>query len=531
MNTNGITGPTAASPFLSSIFERIKPFPMKNYFIFLAVFGFFTGHSQGAESRDSTVQQDSAFALHAILLEDDPLLAQLDSLLHHSFFGASGMNTLGSETFVGTYPDSLNTAMPNWPDSVYAERLAKLNQQTPLSLEFNSTVRAFIALYAEKRREQVSRILGLAQFYFPLFEAKLDQYNMPLELKYLAVVESALNPRARSRVGATGLWQFMYSTGRLQGLEVTSYVDERSDPLAATDAACRYLKKLYALFGDWNLALAAYNSGPGNVSKAIRRSGGQRDYWRIRPYLPRETGGYVPAFIAVNYIMNYAEEHMLYPTEVKGSYWQTDTVMIRKKVSFAQLSTLLDLSEEDLAFLNPSYRYGIIPEREEPYPLVLPLNKTGLFVSFEDSIYQLAARDFAENGKEEVLVAENEPIYHRVQRGEVLGKIAERYGVRVSHIRQWNGLRGNTIRIGQRLRIYPRGSYQKAASQPIASGEQAKPAGNGTLSYRVRSGETFYSIARKYPGISAENIMEWNNYSNARSLKPGARLKIYPNKG
>jgi membrane-bound lytic murein transglycosylase D len=280
------------------------------------------------------------------------------------------------------------------------------------------------------------------------------------------------------------------------------------------------------------MALAAYNSGPGNVNKAIRRSGGQTNYWAIRPFLPRETAGYVPAFIAVNYIMNFHEEHLLFPTDLKPSFFSTDTVVIREQVSFEQLSKLIALSQEEIEFLNPAYRYKVIPKlAKTPYRLILPADKIGLFIANEDSIYSIAKEHFAQNKVEApALVQMNDRIRHKVRRGEVLGTIAEKYGVGVSSIRRWNGLRGNTIRVGQRLTIYPRklpSSTNVASSKPEPTKVETSASGE-YQTYRVSSGETFYSIARKYPGISAQNIMSWNNISNARHLKPGMTLKIYP---
>jgi len=485
------------------------------------------GNPKGDTDTTKTAKQIS---LEDIQLEDDPYVAMLDSLLFFDFF-VKDSSLISTEEFIDV-EDSIYLST-DFPDSVYESRLAALDALTPLSLDYNERVKRFIGVYSRNRREQVSRMLGLANYYFPMFEEMLDKYNIPLELKYLAVVESALNPTARSRAGAVGLWQFMYSTGKLNGLSVSSYIDERSDPLKSTEAACKYLQTLYGIFDDWNLALAAYNSGPGNVNKAIRRSGGKRNYWEILPYLPRETRGYVPAFIAVNYIMNYAGEHYIYTSDLKPSYLQTDTVLVKEKLSFDQISSLVGVSEELIAFLNPGYRYKVIPKVEGDYcSLVLPSSKMGLFIANEDSIYRLAQQDF-EKKKTSLpqYVEMNDRITHRVRRGEVLGTIAERYGVSVSSIRRWNGLRGNTIRIGQRLTIHPR-KLAPQQEETVSAKKEEKPQTSTSASgkyvlYTVRSGETFYSIARKYPGISANNIMSWNNISNARRLKPGMRLKIY----
>lgn len=484
------------------------------------------------KGESDTLSKPKVLSLEEIDLSDDPVAARLDSLMVLNLFSAIGNENLAAtEAFATELDSNALLEVPDYHDSIYEARLAELNAKTPMALDYNKVVRSYIDLYSKRRREQVSRMLGLAHYYFPLFEEALDRYNIPLELKYLAIVESALNPMARSRVGATGLWQFMYATGKMNGLQVSSYVDERNDPIRSTEAACKYLQTLYGIFGDWNLVLAAYNSGPGNVNKAIRRSGGKKSYWEIRPFLPRETAGYVPAFIAVNYIMNYHEEHLLFPTELKPSFFSTDTVLIKEQVSFEQLSKLIDIDTEELKFLNPAFRYELIPARKsDPYALVLPAEKVGLFITNEDSIYKIAAQDFEQNKKPAPAYVEmSDRVRHKVRRGEVLGTIAEKYGVGVSSIKQWNGLRGNTIRVGQRLTIYPRRMPNTATASSASTKTSApvKSADGKYEIYRVSSGESFYSIARKYPGISADNIMTWNGISNARRLKPGMTLKIY----
>lgn len=479
-----------------------------------------------------------ALDLSSIELQDNPVAAALDSLSSAMLYGVLRQSFDENDSLL------LPAEPIIFPDSVYQSSLAELNRQSPMALQYHPVVKDFIHLYVVKRPEQVSRMMGLAQYYFPLFESTLDRYNMPLELKYLAVVESALNPTARSHAGAHGLWQFIYSTGQLQGLKTTSYYDERHDPILATDAACRYLTKLYQIFGDWNLALAAYNSGPGNVSKAIRYAGGKRDYWSIRPFLPRETRSYVPAFIAVNYVFEHAADHGIHPSQIKPSYFHTDTVMVKELVSLNQLAALLESDTSLLRFFNPSYRYALVPgSTQKPLPVVIPREKVGLFTLHQDSIYALAAAERAE--KDKVLpefIDYGEAVYHRVARGEVLGLIAERYGVRVSDLRRWNGIRGNMIRVGQRLKVYPRQINHSVQTRPKAAPPKAattavdkttssagSSAGAGAFqTYQVQPGESFYSIARQYPGVSAENIMGWNDYRRARDLKPGVTLKIYP---
>ncbi|MDR9441675.1 MAG: transglycosylase SLT domain-containing protein [Schleiferiaceae bacterium] len=494
----------------------------------------------GEPSPGDSTKKPQASDLASYHLEDLPYPSRLDSLMMLQIFTAdSAMEMVARGDSLP--PDTGHVAAAAVSDSLYELRLANMNRRSPLRYTYNKTVRAFIELYGTKKRKEVARMLGLAHYYFPLFESVLDRYDMPLEIKYLAVVESALNPKARSWAGARGLWQFMYSTARINGLEVSSYIDERNDPLKATEAACQYLRKLYRLFDDWNLALAAYNSGPGNVSKAIRYSGGKKSYWAIRPWLPRETASYVPAFMAASYIFEYAEDHGLRPVELKPSFFRTDTVHIKKQVSFEQLAALLEVPRETLAFLNPAYRYEIIPGiPEDPHTLTLPKNAVGLFKLHEDSIYAIAEAHFQLDEKKEPRYVElGNRTYHRVRRGEVLGTIAERYGVRVSSLRRWNGLRGNTIRVGQRLKVFPRklppqktsAPQSSTAGQSQASASQTQNMAQGEAVYhRVQYGESFYSIARKFPGISADNIMKWNNFSDARELKPGDRLKIYPDK-
>lgn len=488
-------------------------------------------------SDGDTIKKVDSLNISEISLSDDPIARRLDSLMRYNFFFTDS-SQFSTEEFV--QEDIDNSLIPDFPDSIYKQRIAVLDGKTPLSLDYNVYVKRYITVYTKRRREQVSRMLGLANFYFPMFEEALDRYDIPLELKYLAIVESALNPVARSRVGATGLWQFMYATGKMNNLNVSSYIDERSDPIKSTQAACEYLSQLYRIFGDWNLVLAAYNSGPGNVSKAIRRSGGRTNYWEIRDFLPRETAGYVPAFIAVNYIMNHSSDHFIYAKEIKPSYFNTDTISIKEQISLDQVASLIDIPMADLEFLNPAYRHKVIPKNAKNgyYKLMLPSSKIGLFVANEDSIYSIARQDFEK--KRTVLpkyVEVNDRVRHKVRSGEFLGSIARKYGVSVSSIKRWNGLRSDNLRIGQRLTIHPRrmpgnstasSSSKKKTSSSASKPKSTSPKANGNFNvYVVKNGDSFYSIAKAYPGISAQNIMDWNNIPNAKRLKPGMSLKIY----
>ncbi|MCH8556126.1 MAG: LysM peptidoglycan-binding domain-containing protein [Schleiferiaceae bacterium] len=487
------------------------------------ILSFGLSHAAGFCPENDTIKalttKDSLVAA-TYVWEDDPFAARLDSLLKMNVFGN------GNDTLAFYYLSEEDSIVPSFHDSIYRARLAVLDLQSPFELAYHPEVRRYIDVYTQKRRGQVSRMLGLAELYFPLFEATLDEYNLPLELKYLAIVESALNPQARSRVGATGLWQFMYWTGKMQGLEITSYVDERSDPIKSTRAAAEFLSKLYDTFGDWSLALAAYNAGPGNVNKAIRRSGGKTTYWEIRPYLPRETAGYVPAFIAVNYVMQHAEDHNLYPTKPAFAFGDLDTIAIKEKISFDQLAQHLNFEKEKIALLNPSYKLGIVPgSAEKPQFLTLPIEQVGVFITNEDTLYKIAVAELATQPLPEVAAVEpaGNRVVHRVKRGETLGSIANQHRVSVKQIQNWNNLRGTMIREGQKLVIY---SNRTVAAAKPAKSQKKRPSTETGKIYTVKSGDTFYGIASQYPGVSAESIMEVNGFNNAKTLQPGMTIAI-----
>ena len=406
-------------------------------------------------------------------------------------------------------------------------RLQRLNQKTPFNVSYNSSLESVIKSFLTRKRGLMERMMTISQFYFPLFEQELDNHDIPLEMKYLSIVESALNPKAKSRVGATGLWQFMYGTGREMKLEINSYVDERSDPIKSTKAACKYLNKLYRIYEDWDLALAAYNSGPGNVNKAIRRSGGHRNYWNIRRNLPRETAGYVPAFLATMYIFEYAEEHGIKGKRADRPYFETDTIHVKSMITFDQIAELTGISKEELKILNPSYKLEVIPfQKERAHALRLPITEMGKFVANEAAIYAHVAKEL--KSKESPLPqlvkeAEQNRIRYRVRDGDYLGKIAARYGVGVSQIKRWNGLRGTNLRIGQRLTIYPRKSPSKA-KQTKKTPSRTAVSGTSRV-HEVKSGDSLWTISRKYPGVSIDNLREWNGISG-NNLKPGTILKL-----
>lgn len=408
---------------------------------------------------------------------------------------------------------------PNYTDQEYIERLSRL--PTVIEMPYNKVVRSFINFYLDKKREQVEKMLGLGQYFFPIFEEELNAQDMPIELKYLPVIESALNPMAFSKAGASGLWQFMMATGKIYGLTVNTLVDERRDPVKSTQAGVKYLKDLYNIYNDWHLAIAAYNCGPGNVNKAIRRSGGKKDYWQIYSYLPKETRGYVPAFIAANYVMTYYSQHNLCPI-IPDVPLNTDTILVTKKIHLQQVADVLELPIENLRSINPQYKKDIIPGHSAPYALSLPLNYANVFIDRQDSIFSYKADELV-NVREEVtpLIVNNihknrdEKIYYRVKSGDYLGKIASTYGVSVSDIKRWNHLRSNSIQVGKRLIIY---STRKVENHYVTSGNK--------IQYKVQPGDSLWSISKKFPGTSVSQIQQANSLNSNHVLKTGQMLHI-----
>ena len=459
-------------------------------------------------------------------LSDHPTLSQLDDRWKQELFSNNLYDSLYHVIQKQDYKKIEYIA--NLPTDLLKSRLNELNARTPFNVEYNPELESVIKSYLKKRHESMTRLMALSDYYFPLFEEVLDKYDLPLEIKYLAIVESALKPRAKSRVGATGLWQFMYGTGKEYNLDVSSYVDERMDPIKATEASAQYLAKLYKIFGDWDLALASYNSGPGNVTKAIRRSGGYTNYWNIRPYLPRETAGYLPAFLATMYIFEFADKHDFTPVRPEYSYFETDTVYVKQLISLDHVSEVMNVDTEVLQFLNPAYKLDIIPfVKNENYTLRLPLDKIGPFVMHEDAIYAKAKEELDKREKPlPQLTTVNNKTRYKVRSGDYLGLIARKFGVRVSQIKRWNGLRNNNLKIGQRLTIYRRNPGKAVAVKPKKKSASKLVSGKkGT--YTVRSGDSFWSIAQKHSGISVANLKTWNRVSS-NQLKPGMVLKVKP---
>ncbi len=485
--------------------------------------------SLGQEEPDSLLnpaEKEAALVAAEMAVEpgNDYVLDMLDSLVAVTFFSnttfVDDTNRLNKYGFA---PDFV----PDYPDSVVIARLADLNRETIVEITYNKAVKNYINAYAKNRRGVASRVLGLAEVYFPLFEEYLDKYDMPLELKYLAVVESALNPTANSRAGAKGLWQFMYGTGKLYGLKVNSLVDDRFDPIKSTDAACRHLKDLYDIYGNWSLALAAYNSGAGNVNKAIRRAGGTKSYWAVWPFLPRETRGYVPAFIAVAYIMNYAAEYNLYPVHPGIFHQQIDTVIVNDVLSFDQISEFLGIPEEEVRFLNPAYKAGIIPStKDQKYVLRLPFDYVTEFVEHEQELYGYKT---ARGIEKEKLLAEikkaQERNIHVVRSGENLGLIAQRYRCSVNNLKSWNNLRSNTIFPGQKLVVYAPGYTSSGSSSSSSTAKTKDVSGLEKGYHKVKSGENLGLIANKYD-CSVADLKSWNNLKG-NTIQPNQKLIVY----
>ncbi len=502
-------------------------------------------------------QYDSldADTVEFIFIEDDTteyeiaLDSNVDSLLNGYYIKESLKN---NPLDLANLEES---TIPTFSDDVYKKRLESIPSVAGLS--YNNIVKRYIEVYTVKRRKQVEIMLGLAEHYFPIFDDIFDYYGVPNEMKYMSIIESGLNPKAYSRARAVGLWQFMYGTGRVYGLEINSLVDERRDPIKSTHAAAKYISDLHKMYGDWLLALAAYNCGPGNVNKAIRRSGGKKNFWEIYYYLPRETRGHVPAFIAATYTMNFYKEHKIIPAKIELPL-TTDTLMVNKKLHLKQVSEVLDIPIKQLEDLNPQYRYDIIPGHIKNYALRLPEKKVLAFIDLQDSIY--AYKDsiyFNENVAAKPTYTRNEPLapsadyiklVYTVKSGDAVGLIADWYDVRSSDLRYWNNINRNLIRSGQKLVVYKHKNVASKYKDINDISYAEKQARNGkTVSssahktapikyvelkegeytvYTVRSGDTLWEIAKQYPGVTDTDIMRWNNISDAGNIRPGQKLKI-----
>ena len=420
-------------------------------------------------------------------------------------------------------------------DSLLAKRIAIMNINSPFEYKYNQDVKQWIKYYL-KHKQFLGRIIGLGELYFPIFEETFSKYEVPLELKYLAVVESALNPNAKSRAGAVGLWQFMYRTGLLYDLNVTSYVDDRRDPYKSTEAAARHMRDLYDIYNDWALVLAAYNAGAGRINRAVLNSGGKTNYWQILHYLPAETRNYVPAFIAVSYIMTYYKELNIVPSPPKFKDVEIDTIAIKYNTNLKTISDFFEIPYEDLKFLNPQYIKDIIPSSENQiYCIRIPKKYQMQFYSKEKAFYDtlLAQRTITvdTNITKNVPALQNtgNVIYHKVQRGETLSGIATKYRVTVSDIKRWNNLKSNMIYVGQKLKIYsstPPSKTSSVTSTNTTNQTSSSSAKTQNIVHVVKSGETLSGIASKY-GVSVNNIKNWNNLSSDK-ISIGQKLIINP---
>jgi len=457
-------------------------------------------------------------------------------------------------------------------DSLIYKRLCDIH--TPIQVAYNDKVKRFIELYSVQRQRSSSVILGLAQYYYPWMKAIFDKYNLPEELVYITIIESALNPTAVSKAGATGIWQFMYGTGKLYGLEVDSYVDDRRDPYKATEAAARHFRDLYNIFGDWGLAISAYNCGAGNVRKAIQRSGGKTDFWGVYPYLPRETQNYFPAFIGAMYMMTYHSLYGIQPAKMSIPS-DVDTIMINKETHFQQIANVLGVSYDEIKSLNPQYKKDIIPAFSKPMPVRLRANDLLYYIAMSDSVpkynydtyfnptknlnQQASTGTVTDDGM--MIVQKTPNKYHVVKKGETLGKIAAKYGTSVAHIKSMNHLHSSSLRVGQKL-IVKKGTTMKvpnpnakttqdttkaiaqntsdsvttsadsvATNAPAKTQPEIKPVPQpqpNYTSYTIRQGDTLSSIARRY-GTTANEIAQYNNLANKDALRIGQKLKIPKN--
>ena len=472
----------------------------------------------------------------------------LDSVLL-SWFYYTGKDSL--EYFSEIHKKNLITDIS---ESLLEERIRKII--TPIELSYNKEVHRFVESYLKKGQWSLPKFIGLSHQYFPIFEEKLDAYNMPLEIKYLAVVESALNPTAKSISGATGLWQFMYQTGKYYGFEINSYLDERMDPVKSTEKACQYLKVLYKMYNDWTLAIAAYNCGPGTVNNAIRRAGGTTNYWELYPYLPKQTREYIPRFFAMIYLFTYADNHGFKP-EYIPFYNDIDTVMVCKEIHFAQIDSVLGISVAQLRELNPQYKMDIIPAKTKCHPLRIRRQDVPRFIQLEDSIHKFQDSIFFnpqkynykpnENYKDAAVVVcaaqpvGTEELIYVVKSGDIIGLISSWYNVTNNDIKAWNGLSNSNIKVGQKLKIYvPKNSVEKymnvtnmsfeekqkmAGVDISAQPQKEEPLNDNFEYYTVQKGDTPYNISKKF-NVSLDDIMKWNDISNPSGLKIGQKLKV-----
>ena len=490
---------------------------------------------------------------------NNALASRVDSLWMNELVSLDLFNSISEDIQNVNIDASVDYELPT---DLLKERLAAMDAKSPFNIEYNQGLENIIKSFLKNRKKSFERLMGVSEYYFPIFEEALAKQNVPLEIKYLAVVESALNPKAVSKMGATGLWQFMYHTGKQYGLKIDSYVDERSDPLKSSAAATQYMTNMYKMFGDWDLVLASYNSGPGNVSKAIRRSGGQKNYWNIRKNLPKETQGYVPAFLATMYLYEYHKEHGIVPQRAAIKHFATDTIMIKQQMSFKQIGDLLDVPIAQLQLLNPSYKLNVVPSyKEQNHYLRLPQDKIAIFASNEDQIYayaqyQLEGRERPFQASKAVASRNNtsasnqnnrvsKTTFYKVKRGDNLGAVANKYDVSISQLKKWNNLKSNSIAYGRNLKIIRTETTSKVINKDIkidnvatelnsknqavaskSNKEEKTIATSADLAsvYVVQKGDNLGSIAQKY-NVTLAEIQEWNNLAN-ENVQFGISLQV-----
>ncbi len=441
---------------------------------------------------------------------------------------------LSQNSYVHAYaysPDKRDTAIKYYPEMYYEFRIEELDKTTPISLYYDSLVQHYIDLWLNKRRADLEKVIGLSEIYFPLFEEALDRHQLPLELKYLAIVESGLNPLAVSSSGAVGLWQLLLNAGKMFDLEINSYIDERSDPYKSTEAACRYLVYLNDVFNDWQLVLAAYNGGPGEIRKAIHGTKGNLDYKMLQPVLPEQTRNYVPSFIAVMYLLNNYQSHGVQPKKPLLTYAGTDSLYISYKVSFEQISQEIDISPGLLAFLNPQYKLKVIPESSSPMQLVLPSSYVPAYLAYQHRIYAGRSRknDYFTLLQDAASTEGRTMVVHVVEKGEFFHKIAMNYNCTMEQLKAWNNLESNFLYPGQELKVWINETIITGLEKTVVKELSDVPAEAEYLIYQVQPGDNLYRISNRYGNVGVNTLREMNELDENNVLKPGMKLKIPAN--
>lgn len=516
------------------------------YLLILFIFSMGLLQAQAVDSAKLKAEEE------AIRRSQEQLIGEMDKMLDSWYVKRSQSN---AKSVLSSYSDTNHVDDSNC-DSIYKQRLTSLH--SIIQLSYNSTVRSYINLYANTRKRSSSAILGLAQYYYPKMSAIFDKYDVPEELIYLTIIESSLNPTAVSPAGATGIWQFMYQTGKMYGLEVNTFVDDRRDPMKATDAAARHLRDLYNIFNDWGLAISAYNCGAGNVRKAIARSGGKTNFWEVRPYLPRETQNYFPAYIGAYYMMKFHKVHGISPAPINIPL-HVDTIYVKKEVHFGQISHVLNISMEELKSLNPQYKRDVIPAFSKAYPLCLRTNDVIRFEHMQDSIYkyeydtyfaplQMYVNTFTGKSDESPTSKKK---YHTVRSGESLSKIASKYGISVTELKKMNNLKSNYLKAGQKLVVgytyvakpatdststtdsttnKTPATNANTSQDKSATSAQTTPSASSSSSaayttYVIKKGDTLAKIASEH-GTTVKKLAEYNKISNVNNIVVGQKIKI-----